>query len=241
MNLRRTIFLSIVCAAFLCPSTTIAGNVVVQNADLNSTVRVFAEDANGDTIDTQAATVKDATKPVEFGLSPEVQKKTTSVFVCKDNQGRRIWFRLRFTTGMTTLALAEPFQVPTFADAASAAALVADVNVSALSSVTPFVGAPFTVGQSVPVTNGSIPQTSAITFKNGSSLGSPPGDLNQLRDPNAFAALPNFSGTAQVVSYDDFLMPGGIPTLSEWGLLTLVVLMLLSGVYLVVRRRHAVR
>jgi hypothetical protein len=226
--------------AMLLPSTAFAGRIVVENADVNSVVRVFAEDRQRNAIEEKEAVRSNPNQQVEFGLLPETQKRTESIFVCKDNQGRRIWYRLRFQPGQTNLAFHEPFRIPTFADTApTPAALVADVDVPALFSGGLALPGGFAVGRTVTVTNGSITQVSAITFKDGSSLGPSPGDMEALRDPNTFAALPDFTGTVEVVSFDSFLAVT-IPALTVWGMAALTLALLSIGAIHLSKRRSRV-
>ena len=170
----------------------------------------FQQDVNNDGI-------------VEFGVKN--QDTVKDLGICKDSDGRRIWYVININVGGTTLASLEPFDVPSFGAVGASGVLFAQFDIENFLNE----GTSFTLGQLVSVTAGAIAETSTITFKDGTGLPDEP-DFSVVD----VDALPDFSGTVDVLPGDTFALP--VPTLSEWGLIAMVAVLLGAGVFLVIRR-----
>ena len=127
----------------------------------------------------------------------------------------------------------EPFEVPGFAPTDTTKTLIADINIAAFLAQ----GNPFVWNQLLYIVNGAAPQTTTITFKDASAY--PDSVIVQaLADTNFIMNLPNFTGEVQVLVTDQFLPPNTIPTLSEWGLIVLGIILLAVGVVFIIRKKR---
>jgi hypothetical protein len=128
------------------------------------------------------------------------QDKVVAAAVTKVRFGKKITLDVDMTPP-TTLASLEPFGVPTFVAAVTDTPLLTIIDLTAFLSE----GNPFTAGQTVAVSNGSIAETSTIVFRDASSLPSDPvaASLASL-DPAVRASLPDFTGTVIVAEADQF-------------------------------------
>lgn len=132
-----------------------------------------------------------------------------------------------------TLALAEPFDSPTFASISSNVRLLASIDVQGYLADNPFP----TCGD-ISVTNGSAPQTTHAVFKDAASISSNTTTaLNQLLDPAFVNALPNFSGTARVCDKERFRRLSDVPGLGSVGFIVLTCVLLISALWMLKRSR----
>ena len=94
------------------------------------------------------------------------------------------------------------------------------------------------MNQLLNIVNGAAPQTTTITFKDASAY--PDSVIVQaLADTNFIMNLPNFTGEVQVLVTDQFLPPSEpIPTLTEWGLIILGIILLAVGVVFIIRKKR---
>src|ERR1035437_52767 len=159
---------------------------------------------------------------VEYSLgSLENEKKIGSVFVTKTPFGQTVLDPYEMLIpSVGSVGSLEPFDIPTFAD--ELVPLVAVVDIAALLTQ----GDPFTDGEAISVLNGMTLITSAITFKDGSSLGPDPILTDAL-----FASLPAFTGSAVVYGFDDV-------TATPEPTYTYLLLAVLGAGLVVVRRRR---
>ena len=118
------------------------------------------------------------------------EKKLGTVWVTKKINGEPQHYEIKLDASGNTLASLEPFDIPSFVAVTS---LFVSINMVDLLSNSN----PFTIGQSVSVTNGIIAESSAIVFKDASSL-----LTNVLFSRDLVDSLPNFTGTASVFSFD---------------------------------------
>lgn len=150
-------------------------------------------DTNGDGKMDMFATKDDTNKDgkVEISLgSLEEEKKIRTIWALKWGDGKQIFYELKLDDSGKTLASLEPFIFPTFT---ASTPLVASLDIVALLSA----GNLFNIGQSFSVTNGIFAESSAITFKDGSSL---VGVTDFSRD--IVASLPNYTGLVNIYSSD---------------------------------------
>lgn len=221
-----------VCAALvaLCSSPDAIAGLVRVHCDPGTSVGIaWTDDEKG--IQGAGASDTNGDGVVEFGI-PRQDHVKYGVSISKVSDGRVISYRLDLNVGGVTVASLEPFATPTFGAVATESALVAVIDIAGFLQE----GNPFTVGQVLTVTNGAIPQTDKITFKDVTGVTFSPEDL---LNPSFLSGLPNFSGQAAVKPFDTYT-EHGVPTVSEWGLIVLTLLLLTAGTILVARRRRPV-
>jgi hypothetical protein len=175
-----------------------------------------AADANGDGI-------------VEFAIPN--QDEVEFVTIGKMSDGRFIIYHIDLNAGGVTLASLEPFETPSFGAVALESDLVAIIDMAGFLDE----GNPFTVGQTLIVTDGTIPETTTITFKDLTDVSY---EFPDLVDPVFLDNLPNFTGDAEVKPFDSF-ESHPIPTVSEWGLVVMTLLLLAAGTVVWGWRRRA--
>ncbi|MCG8406942.1 MAG: IPTL-CTERM sorting domain-containing protein [Phycisphaerales bacterium] len=165
-----------------------------------------------------------------------IPKGITAVSVCKESDGKDLYYRVNINAGATTLASLAPFDLPPFTDPSGTTTLVAVITIDELINA----GNPLGVNDSVTVTGGTIAETPWITFRDGSNLSNDPetGAL-QVNNNAILNALPNYSGTAEVEEFDLLLGAEPIPTVSEWGLIVMTLLLLTLGTVVLGQRRPA--
>ena len=144
-----------------CESFDKDGNPVVGHSDLGTVLPTDFKTNNPGTIFGQAL--------VQIGTDAE-EKRIKTIMVCKvgTNPGfppTTQYSVVTFQFGTKTVGSAEPFDYPTFAASTTVVALV-DMEMLLTD------GDPFTLGQVVNVIGGSIAESAAITFKDGSGLAS---------------------------------------------------------------------
>jgi len=128
---------------------------------------------------------------VEFGLgSLDEEKKIGIVRVIKISDGGTVDGEGKLNENGNTLASLEPFEFPSFS---ASIVLVTVLDAVAFLQTTN----PFTVDQLLNVMNGTIAESSAVIFKDGSSI---PDLANFSSD--LIASLPNYTGEAKVTSFD---------------------------------------
>lgn len=173
--------------------------LVKVSCDKGTEVRIQVSDENGKTIfsDKKTDTGNDGT--VEFGLEDKIERQAKTVYVCKQSDGKTIWYTLKFKPFEVNLASLEPFEFPTFTTALDAT-LLTSVSIKQLLDQ----GVPFSQGQALQVTDGSILPTETLLFKNASGLTE--NDILQLTDAT-FANLPNFNGPVTVAAFDSVAVP----------------------------------
>ena len=170
-----------------------AGLVTIK-ADPGSFVFISWSKTNGEfiTYDFDVKEDKNNDGVVEFGLgSLEEEKKIGSVMVIKKGDGEYVDYELKLNANGESLGSLEPFDFPTFK---APTPMLASIDMVAFKAT----GNLFNVGQSFTVTDGIIAESSAITFKDGSSLVGFP-EFSQ----NLVASLPNYTGSVNVYSLDN--------------------------------------
>jgi hypothetical protein len=194
---RLTALAMIFVAMAVSPARTEAGLLKVEDASPSASVKIKYKNVGGDTATQQKTPNQNGLAQFSLG-SLDDEKKIATVWVTKTplGGGDPITYEIRLDPSGRTLASLEPFDVPTFTSASTS--LVSVIDIETLLSQ----GNLFNVGQTLNITGGMIPQTSAITFKDGASLGSDPDLTSSLID-----SLPNYSGSATVLGFDQFLVP----------------------------------
>lgn len=217
----RLVFLlaSSLFVSFVCSSSASAG-VVKVSCDPGSCVSLFVYRMTppNDAQQSQCDTNNDGL--VEFGVANQATVK--DLFVCKNSDGRRIWYEAKLVAGGATLVSLEPLSLPTFRGCGAGEEPMAIVSLEAFLGQ----GNPFTVGQTLTATAGAVPQTSFITFKNASGLPADP-DWSVI-DPSSFA---DYSGCLEVEPFDSVVPPSTVPVLPGWGMGVLAGLLLCVGVF----------
>ncbi len=193
---RLSMVLSIPLLVGTLSRTAHAGFLKVTDAEpgTTATIQVFTDDVPS----TMTGIItKDGNFTFGLGSLAE-EEKIKEVRVTKTPKGQQFpqTGGVTITPGKTTLASLEPFSFPGFAADVS---LVASIDIIAFLSH----ANPFTLGQSLDVTNGTIPQTASIVFAENSNP---------------------FTGTVTVSSFDGFSVPEpGSLTLLGIGTLGLIV------------------
>lgn len=172
------------------------GTVKVTGMLAGSTATLELKDADGATLLKQDMADANGDGMVEFGFIG--QDKVKDVLVWKTNTDSvRIHYDAKITLG--SLPGLEPFFLPTFAALDPSIDLFTIIDVNALlASVNPF-----TPGEIIPITNGSTPLSSAVTFKDATGF-----DFPSTPDPfdlALIATFPDFTGDARVDSPDQFV------------------------------------
>jgi hypothetical protein len=211
--------------AVMIPTLVEAGFLRVAGADPGTEVSVQPYDAKDKRVGPKLTGKANAKGEVDFGLGTiKMEEMINTVWIIKSVGGKSEAGEIKITPGTLNLASLEPFQTPSFAASTSVVAVV-DV-VSLLSQPNPF-----TLGESLTVTNGTISQTTAVTFKEDSNL-----SLGDILTPSQVASLPSFTGSVTVDSFDQFTRP--VPEPASLTLLSLGTLGLLG--YAWRRRKRAV-
>jgi hypothetical protein len=182
-------FFAFLVLATAIPATTRAGLLRVQEAEPGSVVTVTWTDLT--TPETVTANKKGV---AQFGLGTVAEEKTIDVVsVTKLPEGQKIaiQYEIKLKPGEVTLASLEPFNIPTFTSATTSLVAVVDPAVLVAS------GDPFTAGELLTVTNGSVTESTAITFKDGGNLSS-----GEILTDSQIEALPNYTGSATVLGFD---------------------------------------
>ena len=165
-----------------------------------------------DKFDAKEDTNKDGKVEILLG-SPEAEKKINSIWVLKYSDKKQIFYEIKLDATGKTLASLEPFHFPTFTSPIS---LVASIDIATLLAA----GDILDFNQGFTVNDGILAESSAITFKDGSSLVGAPQFSRDL-----VASLPNYTGPVNFYSLDE-IRPVPEPT-SFWlvsvALLCLVV------------------
>lgn len=207
MNRKLSIVILGLLAALWIPSQTIGGLLRVSCDPGTSVTVVWIDDETG--VHTDHATDVNGDGIVEFGI-PRQDHIMVGVSIGKTSDGRTIVYTIDLNVGGVTLASLEPFDVPTFA------AVNPDVDLIAVIDIAGFLaeGNPFSIGNILTVTGGSIPETDRITFKDGTGQAVDPVDV---LNPDFLDSLPEFSGSAEVMPFDTFCeLPSAADEMS-WG------------------------
>ena len=128
---------------------------------------------------------------VNINLGTEdVEKKIGTITIIKilDGDAAESFIKVD-TSDFETLASLEPFDFPSFAKAG----VLVSIDIADYLSV----ASPFSLGQLLNVTDGIVAESSALIFKDISSL---PNDTELSLA--VVTALPNFTGTVRVASFD---------------------------------------
>lgn len=201
MSARVLALAPVLTAVLAAASTTPArGGFLTIKTDKGSEVKIWY-DATGDGKSEVEVTATDKNDDgeVTFGLgSLEAEKKIGTVWVRKLADGVPVYGEIKLDAGGNSLGSLEPFDFPGFA---APTPVLASIDVAALLAQ----GSPFAPGQAYNVTNGTVPQSSAVTFKDASSL---PADPDFGR--GLVAALPDYTGPVGVFSLDA-ARPAAVP------------------------------
>jgi hypothetical protein len=172
------------------PSVALGG-LLKLSVDVGSKAKItivdFPKGAPAVTRPAQERTDTNNDKIIEFSLDPE--SEIGFVTVEKISDGKPLKYTIQVNIAGVTLASLEPFELPTFAGVAGAL-LVAEFDTAEFLAE----GLSFNVGDVIPVSGGSITETSNIVFAD--EFGSP------------------FSGSAVVQPFDVFLASPEPSTLS---------------------------
>jgi len=185
----------------------IAGIIHV-TADNNSAFQVAVS-----TTDIRDGTTNDAGQGTINLGTPAEEAAIGSVWVRKVVNGKGKLTRVKLKVGGTTLASLEPFDFPTF-DGPPGVVAILWADTLDTSGIT------FTPGQTLSVTGGTIPQTTEITFKDGSSLVGP-----GVPTDSELAALPDYTGSVTAYAYDSVVPapePGALILLTGCGAMGLM-------------------
>jgi hypothetical protein len=185
---------AVLLSAGMAAGTAEAGFLRVTGADGNTNVSVQLYDKDENTIGQILVKKSNNQGVAEFGLGDiEAEKKIATAFISKTAQGKRENGAIKITPGTVNIASLEPFQVPSFTTSVAALAVI---------DLVPFLAQPdpFSLGQPLTITNGTIPESAAVTFLDASSVTS----IDQLT-PSFVATLPPLpEGAATVLSFDAF-------------------------------------
>ena len=201
--------------------TAYAGLVKVDNMLPGSTASLEVKDKDGGILFKGDMVDVNRDGKVEFGLEKQAQIKDIVIWKINSDQQH-----VHYDGKVSSLPLPslEPFALPTFGALSPSIPLFATVDIEAFLAG----GNPFSVGQTITITNGLTPLSSAFSFKDFSSVPFPsPGPF----DLSVIPTLPPFTGTARVSSFDSF---DPIPEPSTW-------LLFGSGTAVVLWRRRQVR
>jgi hypothetical protein len=180
--------------ATLAPLAAEAGMLKVTGADPGSKVLAYYPNKEGkNVIHEQKA---DEFGKTTFNLGDQLDEKNLKIVSYAKFVNGKAQNNVATLTFPETLVNLEPFQVPSF---------TANTSLLARVDLNTFLAQPnpFQIGESLLVTNGSILESSAITFKDLSGISNLPDSIFALT-PSQIDALPNFTGTATVVTFDQF-------------------------------------
>jgi hypothetical protein len=164
----------------------LAGTINISGADPGSVVGIGVKYNNGGKLVT--GETADANGNVSFFIPDQDNIKID--VICADVQGETRYVENSFAAAVTTL---EPFSIPSFLGIGAGSTLVAVVDIVAFLAA----GNPFTLNQTIDISNGMTPLTSAIVFRSGSGL--PAGsEIDSLLEESIVASLPLFNGSAVV-------------------------------------------
>jgi hypothetical protein len=187
--------------------TAYPGLIKVDNMQQGSTASLEVKDKDGGIIFKGDMVDINQDGKVEFGVQNQGQIK--DILVWKKNSDLQ---QVHYDGKLSSLPLPslEPFALPTFGAVNPSVALFTTVDVEAfLNAPNPFIA-----GQTIAITNGITPLSSALSFKDFSGVPFPtPGPF----DLSIIPGLPNFTGTARVSTSFDTFEP--IPEPSTWLLL----------------------
>lgn len=138
---------------------------------------------------------EDGIVTIDLGTKEE-EKKIGTIWVIKTLGGKRVSSEVELDKDGNTLASLEPFDTPSFFSQSTD--LVARIDMVTYLAE----GHTFTPGQSFNIVNGVLAGTSAISFKEGSSLDESPEYSRNLID-----SLPNYNGMVTVYSLDNVAPP----------------------------------
>lgn len=138
---------------------------------------------------------EDGIVTIDLGTKEE-EKKIGTIWVIKTLGGKRVSSEVELDKDGNTLASLEPFDTPSFFSQSTDLVVRIDM-VTYLAE-----GHTLTPGQSFNIVNGVLAGTSAISFKEGSSLDESPEYSRNLID-----SLPNYNGMVTVYSLDNVAPP----------------------------------
>jgi hypothetical protein len=168
-------------------------NVTFKYTDPNDPTKTITKMVPGLPLNSKTAVT------VQLGLgSLADEDKIKTIFITKTPFGGfpEDPYEVKLAANGMTIASLEPFDIPTFTDVG--VPLVAVVDITALLTQGPL----FTTGQAISVTNGMTSATSAIVFRDGSTLGPDPDLTDAL-----IGSLPLFNGSAVVYGFDNVAAP----------------------------------
>jgi hypothetical protein len=176
----------------LLAAPAVAGLLKVTDMLPGSQASVSVTDADGNSLLEQVMTDVNMDGMVEFGLKD--QGRIKRVVVWKTNKdGARIEYDGKFV--VASLPSIEPFSFPTFASLDPGLVLLAQIDISAfLASPNPFVE-----GSLLAIVDGAVALSTAVTFRDASSLAFPP---TFPFDLTVLDTLPTFDGVARVTAAD---------------------------------------
>ena len=174
------------------------GGAISGKADPGSKVSVTAYDKNGNVVtppnspneQTATMTASPTTGAFNYGFGDAATEKMINYYIVTRNVGGTPMTSSVKQGASLSLNSNEPFDVPVFA---AIHPVVATIDMSMLLST----GDPLTSGENLSVTNGSIPESAAIIFRDSSALPTS-GTITQAE----IDALPVYTGSISVFSFD---------------------------------------
>ena len=197
------------------PSLVGAGTVQIDGMKKGSQAAIKTYGENDKIIST--ITINDTNQDGKAAVEITQQDKVRRIAIYKlDVNGKRQIENGKFNT--TSLLQVEPFLMPSFLAVDPALSVLASFDINAFLAQP----SPFTPGQILPVNDGLIAQTTAVTFKDPTNLGFPP---DEPFDITLLDSLANYTGNVLVGASTQFA-PIPEPTTSAFLGLGLLCVML---------------